>query len=414
LCRCIDPNQHWYSVNEIEGYCENFIDYNKGPCEFDFECKDNLVCKKDGPSCTCPMSVTNENCDCPPRTYGNEFYYNEIECVVARRFNESCNANYECQRITQGTSCINNVCKCESLEYFNLKNNKCENQLLDSIACSQVDACRSNLGLSCQNSVCKCNPNTQFWDTSMGTALAKCINFLAYNTGICSSDFHCNGNLICRTVSTTSCMCPTNVATSRCDCPARSVNREFYWNGVICVTALGYNQRCSADYMCHTLTQLTKCINGLCTCLNGVFSIILKKCVFCPPDWIFYRNSCFRGGKRVVGSFTTENIISACYNEKNAVLAKLRNSDSMTIFNGNSFFPGQWYFFDARRTSSLNFVSNDGTVSLSWISPPWMGSNIYQDFCAVYVPGALNQRGYYEAHDCHLNTDPVMCEIVLN
>ena len=84
----------------------------------------------------------------------------------------------------------------------------------------------------------------------------------------------------------------------------------------------------------------------------------------------------------------------------------------MTILSGNSFFAGQYYFFDAERTfSSQIFVSLDKTVTLNWVSPPWRGSN--KELCATYVPGAVNQAGYYDAHACHLNTDPIICEIVL-
>jgi hypothetical protein len=167
--------------------------------------------------------------------------------VPAKEINMPCGNTYECQTVTQGTLCVRNgtksTCQCDSRKYFNNIDKKCQDQLLEDRRCTQPDACRSDLGLSCQNNLCKCGAN-QYWNG------ASCVNILSYNQGQCNTDSQCKGELICR--ASTSCACPLTVSSKYCDCPPRTIGKEFYWNGNDCVLANTYGGACnnSAQYMC--------------------------------------------------------------------------------------------------------------------------------------------------------------------
>ena len=143
--------------------------------------------------------------------------------------------------------------------------------------------------LSCQNSMCECS-STQFWSTSSST----CVNHYTYNSGICTADNQCtsNTNLICRK-SGTSCNCPSTVANNgKCDCTTPISGKEYYWNGSSCTSALSYNQSCTFNNMCQTLTELTICSGTPSKCIcnsNSYWSYTQSKCLSCLTGWLYHR-----------------------------------------------------------------------------------------------------------------------------
>ena len=256
-----------------------------------------MVCRTNssGNACNCYSSDTptsvNE-CDCAAAVYGAEYYYNGSYCVSSKSFNQSCNAGYECQLLTQLTTCTGSKCVCSTSQYFKSGTSKCETLLIINQTCSQTDACNSGLGLSCQSGTCKCN-STQFWK------LTGCINYYIYSQGTCQVDDQCLNNMICRTgTSVKACDCYTYgtlTSVGDCDCPAPVYGSEYYYNGSYCVSAKTINASCSSNWTCQEITNELTCISGICTCSanylwNGT------KCNTSPPSWTFHRGSCFRIG----------------------------------------------------------------------------------------------------------------------
>ena len=268
--------------------CVNYFTYNTGRCQSDSQCKGNLICQTSASSCNCPSSVSNSNCDCV-KTIGNENYWDGYDCVPAGSFGQPCSnilTSYMCRTLTEDTVCSSSsgtfLCECSKFKYFNLVNNKCLDQLLESKSCLQPDACRSDLGLSCKNDTCNCDESIQYWDGS------SCRNYLTYNTGTCTNDSQCKDSLICKTAtSPASCNCPTIIANSNCDCSSRTVGNEFFWNGTQCTPAIPFKGSClniASSYMCRTLTEGTVCSGNItasytCQCPNlKYFNVLNKKC----------------------------------------------------------------------------------------------------------------------------------------
>ena len=239
------------------------MSYNEGTCTTNTNCAISLVCKSStSSSCSCPTTISIGKCDCPEPFSGAEYYWNGTHCVNGNSLNQPCTANYQCQTLTQSTTCSGLKCSCLSTLYFNNVNNKCETLLIINNTCTQSDACNSGKGLSCTSMICQCN-STQFWKSNTD----GCVNYYGYNAGTCSADNQCLSNLVCKT-SGSSCSCPTNIMNGNCDCPVRVSGNEKYWNGSFCAPALNKSKSCTADYMCQTLTQKTTCISGTCACLS--------------------------------------------------------------------------------------------------------------------------------------------------
>jgi hypothetical protein len=327
-CKCDSTTQFWNGTR-----CIDYYTYNTGTCSSDNDCKGNLICRSSGTSCNCPTTVSNTKCDCPTRIAGGEYYWDGLTCALALDYSQTCynaSTNYMCKTLTESTICSGLstfTCRCSTLFYYRTSTKKCESQLSIDGLCPQIDACRSDLGLSCQAGTCKCDSTTQFWN---GT---RCIAYYTYNTGTCSNDNQCKGNLICRT-NGNSCNCPTTVTAGRCDCQTRAVGNEYYWNGIDCVIAGVYNQPCNiANYTCQTLTQLTQCNGGKCTCgPYGVWSS--TKCIFCATNWYFQRGSCFRGVSNPtrIDRQTIASIPGVC-NVATARLAVITSADLSWIPN---------------------------------------------------------------------------------
>ena len=273
-CNCVLPYSKW-SASYIT--CIIPRTYSEA-CILTSDCDTSkaLICNS-GTNCSCPSSMLSGKCDCPSRVIGTEYFWNDTNCVTAYSKNELCSSSstgYMCQTLTQGTNCIGPApfkCQCSSLQYFNNNNNKCETQLSINGNCTELDACRPDLGLSCQGSLCKCNSSTQFWNGSL------CINYYTYNSGVCSNDNQCNGDLICMSASTVSCSCPSIVTIGKCDCPAPVFGFEYFWNGTSCIESFAFNMSCSSSltsYMCKNKTEGTYCSGSpsfKCACTSSQY-----------------------------------------------------------------------------------------------------------------------------------------------
>ena len=236
------------------------------------------MCQQENITCNCPLSFNGSFCDCS-RSLNKEFFWNGTNCKEAYDFNQTCTnslTSYMCQTLTQGTICRGNTCQCSSMQYFDMASSKCENFLTINSTCFQVEACDVTLGLGCQNDLCQCNSTSQFWSIYN----QSCIDYLTYNSGTCTADNQCLGNLTCQT-SGSSCACPI-LTNNQCDCPSPSFGNEYYWNGYTCTPALAFNQSCSANYMCQALTQGTICSgpgSNICQCSSSqYFNFVSNSC----------------------------------------------------------------------------------------------------------------------------------------
>jgi hypothetical protein len=325
-CQCISSFPTW-----SDGYdkCIVPVSYSE-LCYVSTDCdtSKSLVCHDSTDNCTCPKNLSNYTCDCVRKVY-NEYYWSGTSCTIARGYNQTCtnsSSTYMCKTMTEGTVCVGPSpykCKCPSLQYYLFTTSKCESQLSYNIYCPQADACRSDLGLSCQSNLCDCDTTIQFWN---GT---KCVNLYTYNTGTCSNDNQCRGNLICRT-NGTSCNCPSTVTTGSCDCQTRAVGNEYYWNGIDCVIAGAYNQTCyNGNYTCQTLTELTQCDTSTDKCTCGPYGVWnYTNCIFCATNWLYQRGSCFRGVNNPTSiSLLTLAMIPGACNVATARLAVITSAD---------------------------------------------------------------------------------------
>ncbi len=201
-----------------------------------------------------------------------------------------------------------------------------------------------------------------------------------YNEGQCIFDSDCNGELTCST-SEVSCACPLTVKNGFCDCPVRTDGRELYWNGTDCVFANTYGGSCnnSAYYMCQTLTLGLTCINNKCDCKDGLWSVIQRKCLNCMSNWILIGKTCYRVSQDPSESIEfdllktrPDIVVSMCYNEPTAKIARLNDANVNDIRNSDNFvlpYPKNNYDYlyvdNILDPGTDTFRSTDGLFELS-------------------------------------------------
>jgi hypothetical protein len=338
ICVCNSTTQFWSS---ILGVCTNLYKYTESGCSSDTQCLSTLICNNStNTKCTCPTSLTANTCDCP-RSYGYEYYWNGLACVIALSNGVSCSntsTTYMCNWITEGTVCNittfgTYTCQCPSYMYYN--GTACRDQTLYNTVCSLATAsCRSDLGLSCQGNLCLCNSTSQFWSTSLQT----CMNYYTYTSSGCTADSQCASTLICNNSTNTKCSCPLTLSSGYCDCP-RSYGNEYYWNGVSCVYAVVYNQSCTADYMCQTLTQNTTCdsVTKACSCHSwGGYKSSINACYYCSSSsWSYFKDKCYYLSTSSIYTstekgFNVSSVHTACNNDNSGVYAVLSD---IVVFN---------------------------------------------------------------------------------
>jgi hypothetical protein len=146
---------------------------------------------------------------------------------------------------------------CPNTFYYDISIHDCLPQKLNSNSCLSAIECRNDLGLSCQNGTCLCDTKTLIWSN----ILNKCVVPATY-TELCNQTVNCDTSksLKCNN-GLTNCSCPHKLASGQCDC-VREDKNEFFWNGITCAAAYGFNESCSnysTSYMCKTMTEGTIC-----------------------------------------------------------------------------------------------------------------------------------------------------------
>lgn len=188
------------------------------------------------------------------------------------------------------TCTANNICQCSSYQYHNFSALTCIDQQSYNGYCSVDFNCRVDKYLQCRNGLCQCVSPYSLWSNGYGTCIVpKTYNQYCFSSSDCDSTL----NLKCHD-GTENCVCPTNVNNNYCDC-LRSVNNEYYWNGLNCIQAGGYGDSCTNDYNCQTLTYSLTCSTTTHTCgcsSNMVFNNIIGSCVSCATG-IFLQHYLF-------------------------------------------------------------------------------------------------------------------------
>ena len=134
-------------------------------CASTTECNDlvGLTCPNATGKCNCPLTSSSIFCECK-RDLNNEFYWDGQSCQPSKPYNQACNnqsTSYMCQTFTQGTICNNScilfTCQCPYLQYFDVANNKCNNQLTFNQTCNSSisDMCQISFGLRCALGICR-------------------------------------------------------------------------------------------------------------------------------------------------------------------------------------------------------------------------------------------------------------------
>ena len=182
-----------------------------------------------------------------------------LMCLNKIKENQTCSQTYQCFEPMNCTEY--NMCQCGPFEYHDFPTLTCLPQQSYLGNCSVDLNCRVDKYLECVNGLCVCIPQYPHWSNGYD----KCIIPKIYNE-FCYETLDCNSglNLICH-LTGQNCSCPTKVSNSYCDC-IRELNNEYYWNGTSCVNCKGYNQTCTATYMCETMTEGTICSGGKCKC----------------------------------------------------------------------------------------------------------------------------------------------------
>lgn len=215
-----------------------------------------------------------------------------LQCESKKAEYVGCTSTIECL----GTmTCEDGLCQCSITKYFNPITMQCVDRTKNNSVCATNNTCRADLGLSCQNGRCQCDSTLQFWHATLG----KCIEFLTYNGTGCTSDNHCltSEGLICNMKPTANpCNCPATSISGMCDCK-RVKGNEYYWDGSKCVQAVVYGTKCTIDYNCQVLTQLT-----FCNLLTSKCSLLIydEPCTS-DPYCDYYRNlTCISGKCKLI------------------------------------------------------------------------------------------------------------------
>ncbi|CAF0917034.1 unnamed protein product [Brachionus calyciflorus] len=231
-----------------------------------------------------------------------------------------------------------------------------------------------------------CDPTSQVCVCKLGhtwsNLQAKCK--LTYNQGICSNSSDCNlsEDLICAN-ELNYCSCPIRSEIGKCDC-IRTQGNEKYWDSDLnkCVSVLSYKASCTSDYMCKNLTELTKCINGVCDCNQpGGWLSTEKKCKQCKSDGIFFDGLCYYFS---LDKIKQKDIKNKCQ-IRNSIPAILDTQDKLDFAGSNTALNINYWISgykqnDKWRWSETNNLVNSSLCSLTFSETCLNFSNgCYQD-----------------------------------
>ncbi|CAF0961820.1 unnamed protein product [Brachionus calyciflorus] len=380
ICSCA-LNKYWSSDVSL---CVDRLTYGEA-CNGD-QCKinSNLICGSSG------------SCDCVDNTL---YYWSESSsaCVAKKKYSQSCTVDNECLN-SQLTICKNDLyCLCTDTQYFNGVN--CVNRVSEFEACTFDDMCL--MPMTCSSGKCSC-ASLYYYDStipncvpqlpysgvtcysdhhcredyklfcSSGTCLCKSsytwsstanICRYTYNQGTCSSLSPCNSDegLMCAT-SSNKCNCPEDSSAGKCDC-VRVTNNEKFWDldNLICTNSLPYLSACTEDYMCKTLTELTKCINGECNCEQVGGFTSSNKCKKCKDDEFYFNDKCYFFSTETIRG---KNADSTCKNRNRGRALVIETIEEQEWIELNAPSAGPYWISGRRRRNWSNWFS--GSYDYSW------------------------------------------------
>jgi hypothetical protein len=137
-----------------------------------------------------------------------------------------------------GLKCKDNICQCESNQYFN---KKCFPKKNDGSFCSISNQCAKDL--ICLNGKCQCNSN-KYW-----TGL-KCLPSKSHRENCTHNECNTKAYLYCDTTLGL-CLC----------------NDSRFWTNYSCFIKRDIGKFCSKNSNCNTFKNL-ECINGICKLIN--------------------------------------------------------------------------------------------------------------------------------------------------
>jgi hypothetical protein len=241
---CLSCPEKYYVT--LEPYTCNAKKLNLISCSSTTECREDLGLRCKG-----------GKCQCNSLDYGWSIIYQSCKFIEQT----SCSANNDC---LEPMNCTSSTCQCSPFKYHDLSSLVCLNQNSYNGTCTVKNNCRVDKNLECQNGLCKCISTYPIWSYGYDSCMIpKIYNQYCFSTNDCNMAL----NLRCKD-ATQSCICPSNIANNYCDCPARTLNNEYYWNNVICTLAGNYGESCSSDYQCQNLKNLY-CISNTCNCTTG-------------------------------------------------------------------------------------------------------------------------------------------------
>ena len=203
-------------------------------------CSSTIECRED-----LGLSCQGGKCQCNSLDHGWSIIYQSCKFIEQT----SCSANTDC---LEPMNCTSSTCQCSPFKYHDVSALVCLNQNSYNDTCTVKNNCRVEKNLECQNGLCKCISTYPIWSDGYDSCIVpKIYNKYCYSTNDCNTAL----NLICKD-ATQSCICPSNIGNNYCDCPARTLNNEYYWNNVSCTLAGNYGQSCSSDYQCQNLKNL--------------------------------------------------------------------------------------------------------------------------------------------------------------
>ena len=157
-----------------------------------------------------------------------------------------------------------------------------------------------------------------------------------------------------------------------------------------------------------------------CDCKDGVWSVTQGKCFNCMSGWILIRKTCYRVSNNFPSGIVFSNlknrtdiVVSMCYNEPTAKIARLNDANVNDIINSNNFvLPYPAYTFNYLYVDNILdpgtniFRSSDGLFELSSIY--WQTGIVNPSSCLTIQNKAILTHSCL--HGSGIDVHPILCE----